>query len=514
MTTTERSWADVDPLWPPDGAADSRDQPAVAGRVGRAGVRHPGTRRDDRARVPGLPGVPDGLPQAVPVAPRGGGGPIGVGSAPAPYAVHDGFDPAHLPDVRTAYDTPLFDVATLRRDFPILAEQVHGRPLIWLDNAATTQKPRAVIDRLTWFYEHENSNIHRAAHELAARATEAYEDARATVRRFVNAPREQEIAFVRGTTEGINLVAHAWGTRNLREGDEIVITHLEHHANIVPWQMVARRTGATLRSHRWTTRATCSWTGSPSCSALAPGSCAVTAVSNALGTVTPLEQIVELAHRVGARVLVDGAQSVPHLPVDLQRVPADFFTFSGHKIFGPTGIGALYVSERVWDETPAWHGGGNMIQDVTLERSTYKSPPDIWEAGTGNIADAVGLGEALKYVERIGIERIAAWEHRLLEHATPRLAAVPGVRLVGTARQKASVLSFVMDGRDPVEVGKQLDAEGIAVRAGHHCAQPILRRLGLEATVRPAFAFYNTLEEADALVAAVRRISESSVRPA
>ncbi|MGB8381426.1 MAG: cysteine desulfurase, partial [Dermatophilaceae bacterium] len=456
MTTTERSWADVDPLWPPDGPLTPAISPqALAGLAAQA--------FDAPAPVdtivPGVTGVPGGLPQAVPVAPRGGGGPIGVGSAPAPYAVHDGFDPAHLPDVRTAYDTPLFDVATLRRDFPILAEQVHGRPLIWLDNAATTQKPRAVIERLTWFYEHENSNIHRAAHELAARATEAYEDARATVRRFVNAPREQEIAFVRGATEGINLVAHAWGTRNLREGDEIVITHLEHHANIVPWQMVARRTGATLQV------APVDDSGDllmdRFAELLGPRTrlVAVTAVSNALGTVTPLEQIVELAHRVGARVLVDGAQSVPHLPVDLQRVPADFFTFSGHKIFGPTGIGALYVSERVWDETPAWHGGGNMIQDVTLERSTYKSPPDIWEAGTGNIADAVGLGEALKYVERVGIERIAAWEHRLLEHATPRLAAVPGVRLVGTARQKASVLSFVMAGRDPVEVGKQLDAE-------------------------------------------------------
>ena len=511
MTTTERSWADVDPLWPPDGPLTPAISPqALAGLAAQAF----GTPAPVGTIVPGVTGVPDGLPQAVPVAPRGGGGPIGVGSAPAPYAVHDGFDPAHLPDVRTAYDTPLFDVATLRRDFPILAEQVHGRPLIWLDNAATTQKPRAVIDRLTWFYEHENSNIHRAAHELAARATEAYEDARATVRRFVNAPREQEIAFVRGTTEGINLVAHAWGTRNLREGDEIVITHLEHHANIVPWQMVARRTGATLQ-------------GRPSGRRGRPAHGPVRRAARPSHPARCRDRGLQRprhghAPRADRRACPPGRRARARRRGPVGAAPAGGSAAGAGGLlhllraqdFGPTGIGALYVSERVWDETPAWHGGGNMIQDVTLERSTYKSPPDIWEAGTGNIADAVGLGEALKYVERVGIERIAAWEHRLLEHATPRLAAVPGVRLVGTARQKASVLSFVMAGRDPVEVGKQLDAEGIAVRAGHHCAQPILRRLGLEATVRPAFAFYNTLEEADALVAAVRRISESSVRPA
>ncbi len=561
MTTTERSFADVDPLWPPsapvpaaispqalaalaaqafDTAAGLAEQAAQAA----AGLTAPAL---DTAAGPAADVEPDlnapasgRLGDPVTTASRYGSGvttapgrvPDGFASTPphphegyaeapeylpgrfgsVPVRVPTGYDPAYLPGGRAASERSVFDVAALRRDFPILAEQVHGRPLIWLDNAATTQKPRAVIDRITWFYEHENSNIHRAAHELAARSTQAYEDARATVRRFLNAPREQEIAFVRGTTEGINLVAHAWGTRNLREGDEILLTHLEHHANIVPWQMAARRTGATLKV------APVDDAGNLLLDQLAelltPRTrlVAVSAVSNALGTVTPVEQIVDLAHRVGARVLVDGAQSVPHLPVDLQRVPADFFTFSGHKIFGPTGIGALYVSERVWHETPAWHGGGNMIEDVTLERSTYRPPPGLWEAGTGNIADAVGLGEALRYVERIGIERIAAWEHRLLEHVTPRLAAVPGVRLVGTAREKASVVSFVLQGRDPLEVGKALDAEGIAVRAGHHCAQPILRRMGLEATVRPAFAFYNTLEEADALVAAVRRIAESSVR--
>lgn len=407
---------------------------------------------------------------------------------------------------------PFFDVATLRRDFPILSERVQGRPLVWLDNAATTQKPRAVIDRLTHFYEHENSNIHRGAHELAARATDAYEQARATVRRFIGASRDEEVIFVRGATEGINLVAQAWGRHNLRYGDEILITHLEHHANIVPWQILARQTGAVLKVAPVDDSGNLLLQEFTDLVGPRTRLVAATQVSNALGTVTPVHQIVQIAHRVGARVLIDAAQSVPHLAVDLRQVGADFLVFSGHKIYGPTGIGVLYVAERVWGETPAWQGGGNMIADVTLERSIYQGPPNKYEAGTGNIADAVGLGEALRYVERIGIDRIAAWEHRLLEYATPRLAAVPGVRLVGTADHKASVLSFVLAGHDPVDVGRALNEEGIAVRAGHHCAQPILRRLGLEATVRPSFAFYNTLEEADALVDAVRRIASSSPR--
>ena len=412
----------------------------------------------------------------------------------------------------TAAGRPIFDVETVRRDFPILSERVNGAPLIWLDNAATTQKPRAVIDRLTYFYEHENSNIHRAAHELAARATDAYEDARQSVRRFLGAAKDEEIIFVRGTTEGINLVAHSWGRHNLRRGDEIVITHLEHHANIVPWQMIARQTGAVLKVAPVDDRGNLLMEEFADLLGPRTKLVAATHVSNALGTVTPVDQIVELGHRVGARVLIDGAQSVPHLSVDLRRLGADFFTFSGHKIFGPTGIGVLYISERVWDETPAWQGGGNMIEDVTLERSVYQGPPNKYEAGTGNIADAVGLGEALKYVERLGIDRMAAWEESLLAYATPRLAAVPGVRIIGTADHKASVLSFVLAGHDPLEIGQALNEEGIAVRAGHHCAQPILRRLGLEATVRPSFAFYNTLEEADTLIAAVRRIAERSHR--
>ncbi|MGO1317658.1 MAG: SufS family cysteine desulfurase [Cellulomonadaceae bacterium] len=404
-------------------------------------------------------------------------------------------------------DRGVFDVASIRRDFPILSETVRGRPLVWFDNAATTQKPRAVIDRLVRFYSHENSNIHRAAHELAARATDAYEDARQTVADFVGAGRVEEVAFVRGTTEAINLVAQSWGGRNLGPGDEILITGLEHHANLVPWQIVAQRTGAVLKvapidddgnlllqdftnllSHR--TRIV-----------------AVTQVANSTGTVVPVEQLVELGHRAGARVLVDGAQSVAHLPVDLRTLGADFFVFSGHKIFGPTGIGALVVAERVWDETPAWQGGGNMIADVTHERSIYQGPPNKYEAGTGNIADAVGLAAALRYVREIGLERIAAYEHGLLEYAVPRLAAVHGVRLVGRPAERASVVSFVLDGHDPAEVGRVLNEHGVAVRAGHHCAQPTVRRLGHEQTVRASLAFYNTRAEIDLFVDVVRDLA-------
>ncbi len=407
-------------------------------------------------------------------------------------------------------DHEIFDVNAIRADFPILRETVNGKPLIWFDNAATTQKPQAVIDRLAYFYTHENSNIHRAAHELAARATDAYEDARDTVRRFLNAGKSEQIIFVRGTTEAINLVAHSWGGKHLGAGDEIVITHLEHHANIVPWQLLAQRTGAVLKV------APVDDAGNLLLGEferlLGPKTklVAATQVSNALGTVTPVQTIVELGHRYGARVLIDAAQSVPHIPIDVQALGADFVVFSGHKIFGPTGIGVLYGTDEALAETPPWQGGGNMIADVTLERAIFQDIPNKFEAGTGNIADAVGLGEALRYVERVGIERIAAYEHALLDYATPRLADIAGVRLVGTAEEKASVLSFVLAGHEPLEVGKALNAEGIAVRAGHHCAQPILRRLGLEATVRPSFAFYNTFDEIDVFIDAVRRIAEGS----
>lgn len=402
----------------------------------------------------------------------------------------------------------VFDVNAVRADFPILRETVHGKPLIWFDNAATTQKPQAVIDRLAYFYAHENSNIHRAAHELAARATDAYEEARDTVRRFIGASKIEEIVFARGTTEAINLVAYAWGGKHLLPGDEILITHLEHHANIVPWQLLSQQTGAILKVAPVDDAGNLLMSEFEDLLGPKTKLVAATQVSNALGTVTPVEQIVELGHRYGARVLIDGAQSVQHIPVDVSELGVDFFVFSGHKIYGPTGIGVLYGREDALAETPPWQGGGNMIADVTLERSLYQGPPSKFEAGTGNIADAVGLGEALRYVERLGLDRVAAYERALLDYATPRLADIPGVRLVGTATDKASVLSFVLAGHDPLEVGKALNAEGIAVRAGHHCAQPILRRLGLEATVRPSFAFYNTFEEIDVFLSAVRRIAE------
>ena len=487
--------------------------------------------------VPTVPGVLAGSPARTPPAPRGGapGWPVGAPvvpelgwptANPADHREHGDHEqyyflttppgasrqsvqptlPDEAPEQAGAHD--VFDVATLRADFPILAETVNGRPLIWFDNAATTQKPQAVIDRLSYFYAHENSNIHRAAHELAARATDAYEDARDTVRRFIGASKSEEIIFVRGTTEAINLVAYSWGGKHLGPGDEIVITHLEHHANIVPWQLLSQRTGAVLKVAPVDDAGNLLMSEFEDLLGPRTKLVAATHVSNALGTVTPAHQIVELAHRYGARVLIDGAQSIPHMPIDVQSLGADFFVFSGHKIFGPTGIGVLYGTEEALAETPPWQGGGNMIADVTLERSLYQGPPNKFEAGTGNIADAVGLGEALRYVERVGIERIAAHEHALLEYATPRLADIPGVRLVGTAAEKASVLSFVLAGHEPLEVGRALNTEGIAVRAGHHCAQPILRRLGLEATVRPSFAFYNTFEEIDVFLSAVRRIAE------
>jgi cysteine desulfurase/selenocysteine lyase len=479
--------------------------------------------------VPTVPGVLAGAPPSAPVAPRGSSG-IGwhpdapsvgdlgwsdaVPAAPAALNAANGdesnyhFLTAAEPVPQLPDDHEVFDVNAIREDFPILKETVDGKPLIWFDNAATTQKPQSVIDRISYFYAHENSNIHRAAHELAARATDAYEEARDTVAEFIGAPSSENIVFVRGTTEAINLVAHAWGGKHLQPGDEIVITNLEHHANIVPWQLISQKTGAILKV------APIDDAGNLLLNEfedlLGPRTKLVSAsqVSNALGTVVPVDKIVELGHRYGARVLIDGAQSIQHIPVDVAELGADFFVFSGHKIYGPTGIGALYGTEEALTETPPWQGGGHMIADVTIERSLYQGPPTKFEAGTGNIADAVGLTEALRYVQRLGIERIAAYEHGLLEYATPRLADIPGVRLVGTAPEKASVLSFVLAGHEPLEVGKALNAEGIAVRAGHHCAQPTLRRLGLEATIRPSFSFYNTFEEIDVFLRAVRRIAE------
>ncbi|HXY22578.1 MAG TPA: family 2A encapsulin nanocompartment cargo protein cysteine desulfurase, partial [Burkholderiaceae bacterium] len=402
---------------------------------------------------------------------------------------------------------PPFDVLAVRRDFPILQERVNGRPLVWFDNAATTQKPKSVIDRLAHFYAHENSNVHRAAHELAARSTDAYENAREIVRRFLGAGSVEEIVFVRGTTEAINLVAKSWGIKHIGAGDEIVLSHLEHHANIVPWQQLASEKGAKIRVIPVDDSGQVILGEYQRLLNDKTKIVAIAQVSNALGTVVPVKQIVEIAHRAGVRTLVDGAQSVAHMRVDMRELDADFFAFSGHKIFGPTGIGVLYGKREVLEDMPPWQGGGNMIKDVTFERTVYDEPPTRFEAGTGNIADAVGLGAALEYVERLGIENLARYEHALLEYATSRMLPIPGLDLIGTAADKASVLSFVLDGHTVEQVGAALNEEGIAVRAGHHCAQPILRRFGVEATVRASLAFYNTCEEVDRFVAALYRLA-------
>ncbi len=364
-----------------------------------------------------------------------------------------------------------------------------------------------MIDRIAYFYAHENSNIHRAAHELAARATDAYEGARERVRRFINAPDVNEVIFVRGTTEAINLVAKSWGAQHVGEGDEIIVSNLEHHANIVPWQQLAAAKGARLRVIPVDDTGQILLDEYQKLLNDRTRIVAVTQVSNALGTVTPVARIIELAHRVGARVLVDGAQSVSHLRVDVQALGADFFVFSGHKIFGPTGIGVVWGRREVLEDMPPWQGGGNMIADVTFEKTVFQPIPNKFEAGTGNIADAVGLGAALDYVTRLGIENIGRYEHDLLAYGMRGLGAIPGVRLIGTAAEKASVMSFVLDGYSTEEVCQALNEEGIAVRTGHHCAQPILRRFGVETTVRPSLAFYNTYEEIDRLLAVVQRLA-------
>jgi cysteine desulfurase/selenocysteine lyase len=401
---------------------------------------------------------------------------------------------------------PPFDVTAVRRDFPILQERINGRQLVWFDNAATTHKPQSVIDRISYFYEHENSNIHRAAHPLAARATDAYEGARERVRRFLNAPDVNEVIFVRGTTEAINLVAKSWGGQHVGEGDEIIVSNLEHHANIVPWQQLAAAKGAKLRVIPVDDSGQVLLDEYRKLLNDRTKIVAVTQVSNALGTVTPVKEIVELAHRAGAKALVDGAQSVSHMRIDVQDIGADFFVFSGHKLFGPTGIGVLWGKREVLEDMPPWQGGGNMIADVTFEKTVYQPIPNKFEAGTGNIADAVGLGAAIDYINKIGIENIARYEDQLLVYGTQRLREIKGVRLIGTAKDKASVMSFVLAGYSTEEVGKALNEEGIAVRTGHHCAQPILRRFGVETTVRPSLAFYNTYDEIDRLIAVVRRL--------
>jgi len=454
---------------------------------------------DDNASRDTAPTAP--APTTAPMAPTTAppAAPTTAGRAPT-------FQVEPLVDVGLPPARGGFDAHALKREFPILQERVHGKQLVWLDNAATTQKPRAVIDRISTFYERENSNIHRAAHTLAARATDAYEAARDSVRRFVNASSVRDVVFVRGTTEGINLVAQSWGRRNVVAGDEIVVTHLEHHANIVPWQMLAAEKGARLRVAPVDDRGQILLDDYERLLNDRTKLVSLTQVSNALGTVTPAREMIELARRRGVKVLLDGAQSVSHMRVDLQQLQPDFFVFSGHKVFGPTGIGVVVAPAALLDEMPPWQGGGNMIQDVTFERTIFQPAPARFEAGTGNIADAVGLGAALEWVTRVGIENIGRHEHDLLVYGTEKLLTVPGLRMIGTAADKAGVLSFVIAGHETQALSAALDKEGIAVRGGHHCAQPILRRMGLESTVRASLAPYNTFEDLDALVDALCRL--------
>ncbi|MDR6215324.1 family 2A encapsulin nanocompartment cargo protein cysteine desulfurase [Paracidovorax wautersii] len=461
---------------------------------------------------PQVPAVPQGTQQAAPAV-RGA-----PSAEPTYYFVDSVVLPSGYvtPAMPGARDTPPlagqgrhppFDVQAIRRDFPVLSERVNGRQLVWFDNAATTHKPKAVIDRISYFYAHENSNIHRAAHALAARATDAYEGARQRVKTFINAPDVNEVIFVRGTTEAINLVAKSWGAQHVGEGDEIIVSHLEHHANIVPWQQLAAAKGAKLRVIPVDDSGQVLLDEYQQLLNDRTKIVAVTQVSNALGTVVPVKQIVALAQRAGAKALVDGAQSVSHMRVDVQDLGTDFFVFSGHKVFGPTGIGVVWGKREVLEDMPPWQGGGNMIADVTFEKTVFQPIPNKFEAGTGNIADAVGLGAAIDYVNRVGIENIARYEHELLVYGMQQLRTIPGVRLIGTAADKASVMSFVLAGYSTEEVGKALNEEGIAVRTGHHCAQPILRRFGVETTVRPSLAFYNTFDEIDRLVDVVRRLA-------
>ena len=406
---------------------------------------------------------------------------------------------------------PAFDAASYKRDFPILQQRINGHPLVWLDNAATTQKPQAVIDRLDYFYANENSNVHRAAHTLAARATDAYEGARDKVRRFLGASSSREIVFVRGATEAINLVAKAWGAQNIGEGDEIVVSWLEHHANIVPWQQLASEKGAKIRVIPVDDRGQVLLNEYEKLLNSKTKIVSVTQVSNALGTVVPVKEIVEIAHRRGIKTLVDGAQSVSHLRVNVAELDTDFFVFSGHKIFGPTGIGVLYGKEELLNSFQPWQGGGNMIDDVTFEKTLYQPAPGRFEAGTGNIADAVGLGAALDYLERVGLENVAHYEHELLVYGTQLLKQVSGLRIIGNAPEKAGVLSFVIDGLKNEEIGQALNQKGIAVRSGHHCAQPILRRFGLESTVRASLAFYNLPEDLEALARVLCDLTASKI---
>ena len=393
-------------------------------------------------------------------------------------------------------------------DFPILARPVHGRRLVYLDNGATTQKPEAVIEAERRFYRESNANIHRGVHRLSQHATELYDAARATVQRYLNAAHAEEIVFTRGTTEAINLVAHSWGRPRLEAGDEILLTTLEHHSNIVPWQLLCEQTGAVLKVAPVDESGTLDLAAFDALLGERTRLVAITHVSNALGTVNPVAALTARAHTAGAVVLIDGAQAVAHLAVDVQAIGCDFYAFSGHKLYGPTGIGVLYGRAGLLAAMPPWQGGGDMIRTVAFERSTFAEPPQRFEAGTPNIAGAIGLAAAIDYVSRIGLAHIATHEHALLAHASAAVGEVPGVRLVGTAQDKASILSFLVDGIHPHDLGTILDAEGVAIRAGHHCAMPLMTRFGIPGTARASFAMYNDIDDIDALVAAIHKAQD------
>lgn len=404
-----------------------------------------------------------------------------------------------------APESVVMSIAERAVDFPILSRPIRGRRLAYLDNGATTQKPRAVIDALTQFYEHSNANIHRGVHWLSQHATDMYEQARERVSSLLNAASSQEIIFTRGTTEAINLLAQTWGAQHLREGDEVIVTGLEHHSNIVPWQMLCERSGAVLRAASVTDKGELDMDHYRSLLNPRTRLVAVAHVSNALGTINPLDEIIRLAHAAGARVLVDGAQAVAHQEVDVQALACDFYAFSGHKLYGPTGTGALYVRADIMVDMPPWQGGGDMIRTVSFERTTYAEGPQRFEAGTPNIAGMVGLGAAIEYVQQVGLRNIAAHEEALLAEATDSILTLPGIRIIGTSAHKAGILSFLVDGIHPHDLGTILDTEGVAIRAGHHCAMPLMTHFGIPGTARASFALYNSSEDVQALIAGVRK---------
>ena len=399
-----------------------------------------------------------------------------------------------------------FDVQAIRRDFPILQQRINGYPLAWLDNAATTQKPQCVIDALGRYYSEYNSNVHRGAHQLARLATEAYEQARDKVRRFIGAASRDEIVFVRGTTEAINLVASSFGEQNIRAGDEIILTQMEHHSNIVPWQLLAKKTGAVIVTAPVDEKGELLLGDYERLFTPRTKLVGAAYVSNVLGTVNPVRQMADIAHRQGALMLVDGAQSVSHMPINVQVMGADFFVFSGHKMYGPTGIGVLYAKRELLDMMPPYQSGGGMIRSVSFDKTVFMEPPEKFEAGTGNIADTVALGAAIDYLQSIGMRDIREYEQALTQQLMGRLQSIPGIRLVGTAPEKTSVVAFTAQSVQPDVIAKYLDQRGIAVRAGHHCAQPVLSRFGLKSAVRASIGIYNTLEETERLAEAVEEL--------